>query len=124
MNHDALITVACAGLGAALSMALVCKDWRDAIHMAEGAVFDARSVLLKLGDTALISELNEALVLTNRTLSLYPHQTKRRRRRRGLQDLPARDGRLHLPRARWGRETGGATGATFEAETLSEAQVT
>jgi hypothetical protein len=78
MNHDALITVACAGLGAALSMALVCKDWRDAIHMAEGAVFDARSVLLKLGDTALISELNEALVLTNRTLSLYPHQTKRR----------------------------------------------
>ena len=78
LDHDAVIQVARAGLGAALSMALVCKDWREAIHMAEGAVFNARRLLLNLGDDALVSDLNEALALTNRKLRLYPHRTKRR----------------------------------------------
>ena len=78
LHNDVLITVASVRLSAALSMALVCKNWRDAITLAEGSVFDARRVLLNIGETVLLSELNCALVLTNRTLSLYPHKTKRR----------------------------------------------
>ena len=78
MNHDALITVASAGLGAALSMAHVCKDWRDAIEQAEGGVFDTRQKLLNLGETALLTDLHISLVLSTMKLKLYEHTIKRR----------------------------------------------
>ena len=65
-------------LNVTLLMALVCKDWRDAIEDAEGGVFDTRRILLHLGDTALLTELYAALTLSAINLKLYPHTTKRR----------------------------------------------
>ena len=78
LDHDALRSVARAGLNVTLLMAVTCKDWREAIEDTEGGVFDTRRVLLNLGDTALLTELYDALALSAISLKLYPHATKRR----------------------------------------------
>jgi hypothetical protein len=78
LSHDALQMVGGAALNVALVMALVCKDWRDAIEQTEGGVFDTRRVLLNLGDTALLTELYSSLALSTTNLKLYTHTTKRR----------------------------------------------
>ena len=78
LDHDALQTVGSVALNVTLAMALVCKDWRDAIEQAEGEVFDTRRVLLNLGETALLSELYDALTLSVVNLKVYSHATKRR----------------------------------------------
>ena len=78
LDHDALRSVARAGLNVTLLMAVTCKDWRESIEDTEGGVFDTRRVLLNLGDTALLSELYNALALSAINLKIYPHATKRR----------------------------------------------
>ena len=72
LDHDALRSVARAGLDVTLLMAVTCKDWREAIEDTEGGVFDTRRVLLNLGDTALLTELYDALTLSVTNLKLYP----------------------------------------------------
>ena len=78
LDHDALRSIASATPNVTLVMALTCKEWRQAIENGEGETFDTRTVLLSLGDTALLSELYNALTISVMNLKLYPHATKRR----------------------------------------------
>jgi len=81
LNEDLVRGVAAqqASGEAATNMALVCRDWRQAIEEGDGEAFDARRSLLSIGETALMSELMDALALSARTVKMATYTKKRNR---------------------------------------------
>jgi hypothetical protein len=79
IGDDLLYCIAQTGAHVALKMACTCKQWREVVEGGEGATFDVRRALTRIGETSLQGDLVSALALSKVHVKMGAHTKKRNR---------------------------------------------